>query len=224
MAGGAAGFGRRRRGDGARGARPADERRVRRRGRRLGAGNVLVQELPAVEGWRSVDILCLDKTGTLTEGSIVCVVETIGRLRGRAWTRSARSLPRIPSPNATALALSRAFVAQPGWHGHERDPVLVGPQVERGCVQRAGVVVPRRSRRSSFPLREHAGDVMAKVQERVEEQAKAGRARGAPRTVRQRALNGDSPPADLTPRALVLLEDKIRPTPLRRWRTSPRRA
>lgn len=38
---------------------------------RLGQRNVLVQELPAVETLARVDTLCVDKTGTLTDGSIV---------------------------------------------------------------------------------------------------------------------------------------------------------
>ena len=37
----------------------------------LARRRVLVQELPAVEGLACVDIVCLDKTGTLTEGEIV---------------------------------------------------------------------------------------------------------------------------------------------------------
>lgn len=37
----------------------------------LARKNVLVQELPAVEGLARVDVICLDKTGTLTEGKIV---------------------------------------------------------------------------------------------------------------------------------------------------------
>ena len=37
----------------------------------LARRKVLVQELPAVEGLARVDVVCLDKTGTLTEGSIV---------------------------------------------------------------------------------------------------------------------------------------------------------
>ena len=36
----------------------------------LGRRNVLVQELPAVEGLARVDVICLDKTGTLTEGDL----------------------------------------------------------------------------------------------------------------------------------------------------------
>lgn len=37
----------------------------------LAKRKVLVQQLPAVEGLARVDVICLDKTGTLTEGSVV---------------------------------------------------------------------------------------------------------------------------------------------------------
>lgn len=38
---------------------------------KLSRQQVLIQELPAVEGLARVDIICLDKTGTLTQGNIV---------------------------------------------------------------------------------------------------------------------------------------------------------
>ena len=47
---------------------------------RLARRRVLVQELPAVEVLARVDVLCIDKTGTLTEGRLV-------RRRGRAARR-----------------------------------------------------------------------------------------------------------------------------------------
>lgn len=40
-------------------------------GLRLARENVLIQELAAVEGLARVDVLCLNKTGSLTEGGIV---------------------------------------------------------------------------------------------------------------------------------------------------------
>lgn len=40
-------------------------------GLKLAQKHVLIQELPAVEGLARVDVLCLDKTGTLTTGDIV---------------------------------------------------------------------------------------------------------------------------------------------------------
>src|SRR6478735_3991946 len=46
---------------------------------RLARRRVLVQELPAVEGLARVDVLCIDKTGTLTEGRLsVASVEWLG--------------------------------------------------------------------------------------------------------------------------------------------------
>ena len=55
---------------------------------RLGRRRVLVRELPAVEGLARVDVLCIDKTGTLTEGHLsveeVEVFDVRARLRGCA--------------------------------------------------------------------------------------------------------------------------------------------
>jgi hypothetical protein len=46
---------------------------------KLARREVLVQELAAVEGLARVDMLCLDKTGTLTEGRMVLdTVEPVG--------------------------------------------------------------------------------------------------------------------------------------------------
>ena len=66
------------------------------------AGNVLVQQLPAVEGLARVDVVCLDKTGTLTVGEIafddVTAVAWL-RTRTRSVVRWARS-PTTPTPTA----------------------------------------------------------------------------------------------------------------------------
>src|SRR5579859_5962576 len=46
---------------------------------RLAARRVLVQDLPAIEGLARVDVICCDKTGTLTEGTMrVASVEQFG--------------------------------------------------------------------------------------------------------------------------------------------------
>src|SRR5258708_35037535 len=50
---------------------------------RLGARKCLVQELPAIEGLARVDVVCADKTGTLTEnGMRLAEIRPVGH--GRA--------------------------------------------------------------------------------------------------------------------------------------------
>ncbi|MBF4563049.1 HAD-IC family P-type ATPase [Microbacterium sp. VKM Ac-2870] len=75
---------------------------------RLAARQVLVNELPAVEGLARVDIICLDKTGTLTEGEIAyddafVLDEVAGWRRTLAWYGAA------PEANATARTLREPF-------------------------------------------------------------------------------------------------------------------
>ena len=78
---------------------------------RLGRRSVLVQELPAIEGLARVDVLCTDKTGTLTEGRLtVDGVEPVGR-ESLAKEALAALAAADPSPNATMLAIGSAFAA-----------------------------------------------------------------------------------------------------------------
>ncbi len=80
---------------------------------RLAAQRVLVQELAAVEILARVDVLCLDKTGTLTDGTIV--LDEVTALGDDA--RFAQALGAIAadeSANATARALRERFAASAG--------------------------------------------------------------------------------------------------------------
>ncbi|MEU0691649.1 HAD-IC family P-type ATPase [Streptomyces uncialis] len=78
---------------------------------RLGRKQCLVQELPAIEGLARVDTVCLDKTGTLTEGGMD-VLEL--RPLGGADERHVRAVLGAfgvsdPRPNASLRAIAEAY-------------------------------------------------------------------------------------------------------------------
>jgi cation-transporting ATPase E len=85
---------------------------------RLGRRRVLVQELPAVEGLARTDVLCIDKTGTLTEGRLA--VDGVHVLDERAGDTPRMALGALaaadPNPNATLRAIGEAHPAPAdGW-------------------------------------------------------------------------------------------------------------
>ncbi|MGH9264050.1 MAG: HAD-IC family P-type ATPase [Acidimicrobiales bacterium] len=83
---------------------------------RLARHRVLVRELPAVEGLARVDVLCIDKTGTLTGGQIVFDhLERLGTIEEGDLEAALGALAARPDANATVLALRRAFPSDPGW-------------------------------------------------------------------------------------------------------------
>ncbi|CAN5157335.1 HAD-IC family P-type ATPase [soil metagenome] len=96
----------------------------------LSRHQVLVQELPAVEGLARVDMLCLDKTGTITEGSVqldealfadgadpAAATEVLGWFaddpNGNAMSRALR--PRFGDGTPPANTLEVAFSSRRKW-------------------------------------------------------------------------------------------------------------
>ncbi|MFG3406891.1 HAD-IC family P-type ATPase [Streptomyces sp. NPDC048142] len=83
---------------------------------RLGRKQCLVQELPAIEGLARVDVVCLDKTGTLTEGGMD--VTEVRTLNGSDETYVRQVLRTLgssdPRPNASLQAIIDAYPAGDG--------------------------------------------------------------------------------------------------------------
>lgn len=75
---------------------------------KLAQHEVLVQELAAVEGLARVDMLCLDKTGTLTEGRMV--LDAVEPLRSDALPAAAQAALAWMGADRDANATSRALV------------------------------------------------------------------------------------------------------------------
>ncbi|MCU1504245.1 MAG: ATPase, P-type, family protein [Ilumatobacteraceae bacterium] len=92
---------------------------------RLGKHRCLVQELPAIEVLARVDVLCADKTGTITEGSLALAdVQVLGDI-DRAEVEAALTAMAIndPDPNATLNAIKAHYSTTTStWHSTGRVP------------------------------------------------------------------------------------------------------
>ncbi|MFD8725264.1 HAD-IC family P-type ATPase, partial [Streptomyces sp. NPDC059629] len=91
---------------------------------RLGRQQCLVQELPAIEGLARVDTVCLDKTGTLTEGGMD--VMELRALDGVDETYLRKVLGSLgesdPRPNASLQAIIDAYPDSVDWRCVESLP------------------------------------------------------------------------------------------------------
>ncbi|SHI18375.1 HAD-IC family P-type ATPase [Streptomyces sp. 3214.6] len=91
---------------------------------RLGRKQCLVQELPAIEGLARVDTVCLDKTGTLTEGGMD--VTELRTLDGFDETYVRQVLGALgesdPRPNASLRAVIAAYPDAEDWRCTESLP------------------------------------------------------------------------------------------------------
>lgn len=91
---------------------------------RLGRKQCLVQELPAIEGLARIDTVCLDKTGTLTEGGMD--VTELRPLQGADESYVGRVLGALgesdPRPNASLQAIIAAYPDSEEWRCTESLP------------------------------------------------------------------------------------------------------
>lgn len=105
---------------------------------RLARQQCLVQELPAIEGLARVDVVCLDKTGTLTEGGMN--VTGLRMLGGADEAYIGRVLGALgasdPRPNASLQAIIDSYPDTMRLALHPGAALLVGAQVQRCRVRR----------------------------------------------------------------------------------------
>ncbi|WP_433918984.1 cation-translocating P-type ATPase [Streptomyces canus] len=91
---------------------------------RLGRKQALVQELPAIEGLARVDTVCLDKTGTLTEGGMD--ITELRPLQGADESYVRKVLGALgesdPRPNASLQAIIDAYPDAEEWRCTESLP------------------------------------------------------------------------------------------------------
>ncbi|MFE5366432.1 cation-translocating P-type ATPase [Streptomyces mirabilis] len=91
---------------------------------RLGRKQCLVQELPAIEGLARIDTVCLDKTGTLTEGGMD--VTELRPIQGADETYIRKALGALgesdPRPNASLQAIVNSYPDSEDWRCTESLP------------------------------------------------------------------------------------------------------
>jgi cation-transporting ATPase E len=175
---------------------------------RLGQRQCLVQELPAIEGLARVDVVCADKTGTLTEngmrvaevsevsesGAVAAQSETVADVLASLAAADAR-------PNASMRAIAETFDRSPGWI-----PTATAPF--KSATKWSGV---------SF--RDHgnwvigAPDVLLDPASAAAERAERIGAQGLRVLLLgsgEVAVDHPDAPGRVTPVALVVLEQKVR--------------
>lgn len=164
---------------------------------------VLVQELPAVEGLARVNIVCLDKTGTLTIGDIAYEgCEPCADLTADQVREALGALADDANANGTLKALAAALPAPDGW---QRDVTIAFNSARKWSAA---------SFSGHGSLVFGAPDVLLSADDplrtRVGELAATGR-RVLLLAHSPAALQGQELPADMRSVSLVTLTEQVRP-------------
>ncbi|WP_020098937.1 HAD-IC family P-type ATPase [Mycobacterium sp. 360MFTsu5.1] len=172
---------------------------------RLGRRQCLVQELPAIEGLARVDVVCADKTGTLTEnGMRVSDLSTFTASDGTVAASDvlAQMAADDVRPNASMAAIAEAYKLPPGW------------------TQTANAPFKSATKWSGVSYGEHgnwvlgAPDVLLAAGSPEAEQAEQIGAQGLRVLLlgsSDRPVDAPDAPGEVTPAALVTLEQRVRP-------------
>ncbi|WP_280235311.1 cation-translocating P-type ATPase [Nocardia cyriacigeorgica] len=171
---------------------------------RLGRRKCLVQELPAIEGLARVDVVCADKTGTLTEnGMRLADIKVLGSADDAEVRRVLAAMAGDdPRPNASVQAIAEGLPERPDW--------------------RYTAVAPFSSAKkwSGFSYGEHgdwllgAPDVLldpGSADARMAEELGSSGLRILLLARGDRPVDAPDAPGTVTPAALVVLEQKVRP-------------
>ncbi|OZD01011.1 magnesium-transporting ATPase [Rhodococcus sp. 06-235-1A] len=170
---------------------------------RLGQRQCLVQELPAIEGLARVDVVCADKTGTLTEnGMRLSELVLIDEDDSDSATAALASLAHDdPRPNASVQAVGEAYPDAPGW------------------TQTAVAPFSSAKKWSGLSYGEHgnwllgAPDVLLDTSSDIARRAEDAGSHGLRVLLlasSDAAVDDANAPGVVTPRALVILEQKVR--------------
>ena len=182
---------------------------------KLSRRQVLVQEIAAVEGLARVDIVCLDKTGTLTDGTLMLdAVEPIDGADEADWGLVLGWFGSDRNANATARALSPHFSAGKGMKPVETILFSSSRKWSAASFDRAGVTG---SWVLGAPEMLITGDseLVARASVRAAELATSGLRTlvltHSPRPMSAEEATAEALPSGLRPVAIISFREKIRP-------------
>ena len=168
---------------------------------RLGRRQCLVNELPAIEGLARVDVVCADKTGTLTENGM-----RVSDLKELDESSVAEVLAQLAAddarPNASMAAIGEAYPTAPGWTATATAPFKSATKWSGSSYAEHGNWVIG------------APDVLLDPASPAAAAAEQIGARGLRVLLLGSAdlpVDHDNAPGTVTPAALVVLEQRIRP-------------
>lgn len=172
---------------------------------RLGRRQCLVNELPAIEGLARVDVVCADKTGTLTEnGMRVSDLKSLtdAQVAGQIADVLAQLAADDARPNASMAAIAEAYQTPPGWTATATAPFKSATKWSGTSYGEHGNWVIG------------APDVLLDPASPVAEEAERIGAQGLRVLLlgsSDRSVDAPDAPGVVTPAALVVLEQRIRP-------------
>jgi cation-transporting ATPase E len=170
---------------------------------RLGRRNVLVQELAAVEGLARVDVVCVDKTGTLTEGRIepseLVVLDPTAAVEAALGALAAAE----PNPNPTQAAIASRWAPAAGWEAGRVAPFSSARRWSGADFGDHGRWVLGAPDALGFGSEARVGGVLATAAARGHRVVLLARAGGL--------WPEEGPPIGLEPVAVVTLAETVRP-------------
>ncbi|WP_228000874.1 HAD-IC family P-type ATPase [Nocardia australiensis] len=171
---------------------------------RLGQRKCLVQELPAIEGLARVDVVCADKTGTLTENGMR--LSDIDVLSGFGDSEVRKALAALatddPRPNASVQAIAEALPDGPGWQHTAVAPFSSAKKWSGYSYGKHGDWL--------LGAPDVLLDPASNDARRAEELGSSG-LRILLLARSDRSVDAVDAPGNVTPAALVVLEQKVRP-------------
>jgi cation-transporting ATPase E len=175
---------------------------------RLGRRQCLVQELPAIEGLARVDVVCADKTGTLTEnGMRLSEAKTLDEVSPEQVAAVLAALAADDSrPNASMQAIAEAYPQAPGWTATATAPFKSATKWSGTSFADQG------TDRGNWVI--GAPDVLLEPGSPAAAEAEEIGAQGLRVLLlgsSDRSVDSADAPGRVTPVALVVLEQRIRP-------------